>query len=188
MMPRTYLVGLSLGLLILLAGTVGIAAIFDLRSRSESPETVVRGYFQALEAGDAEGALDRVDPARREEWREFVENGVLNEYRIAGIAVRQPSLLARVRGESSAPRNVTVFLDITAWASGDRWQASPRTPLVQHEGRWYLSRPPLAAPDSQLNSSVAASVLVGAATKDELDAGALEAKLPADLVLEVAAV
>jgi hypothetical protein len=147
-MLRTALVGLSLALLVVLAGIVGIAAIADLHGRAASPETVVRGYFEALEAGDAAGALARIDPARREEWRDFVENGVLNEYRISGIAVRQPSLLARARVEPSAPREVTVFLDITAWASGARWEASPRTPLVQREGRWYLSRPPLAPPES----------------------------------------
>jgi hypothetical protein len=141
---RTYLVGFSLALLALLAGIVGVAAVADLRGRAASPEAVARGYFQALEAGDVAGALDRVDPSRREQWREFVENGVLNEYRIAGIAVRQPSLLARVQGEPSAPSDVTVFLDITQWTSGVRWQASPRTALVEREGRWYLARPPLA--------------------------------------------
>ncbi|HEY3117966.1 MAG TPA: hypothetical protein VGK54_14585 [Chloroflexota bacterium] len=122
---------------------VTLGALQDAASRASSPEAVVRQYFQALEAGDAEGALVQIQPTARAAARPFVQNNVRNKYVIAGIAAQQPSLLARLRGQGDAGQSVTVFLDITQAVGGEQWQASPQVPLVEARGRWYLSRAPL---------------------------------------------
>ena len=141
---RTPLVA-SLALIALLVGIVASAAVADYIGRDTAPERMVRRYFAALEAGDAARALDQIAPATREQWSGFVGNGVLNTYRMSGIAVEVPSVQSRLAGsDSRRPRAVTVFLDITQWVDGVRWQAAPRVPLVQVEGRWYLQHPPLA--------------------------------------------
>jgi len=133
-------------LLLLSAGWIAVSAFNDLRGRTSSPEAVVRNYFRALEDGDAPGALAALPPSSRPQWTSFVENGLLNEYRITGIAVRSTSLLDQLGGVPPGPQDVTVFLDITQSVDGVRWQAGPRVPLVQLDGRWYLAHPPLAEP------------------------------------------
>lgn len=136
---------LSLSLLVLLAAVVGLAALGDYLGRESAPESVVRRYFAALEAGDAPRALDEIAPSARDQWSDFVANGVLNSYRIKGIAVQVPSMGARLTGTtpSGGPQTATVFLEITQWVDGVRWQATPRVPLAL-DRRWYLERPPLA--------------------------------------------
>jgi hypothetical protein len=104
---------------------------------------VVRRYFAALENGDVEAALDEITPTARPRSSEFVANGLFNSYRITGLAVREPSLLARALGQEAIPRDVTVFLDITQWTDDVMWQAAPRVPLVRVDGRWYLQHAPL---------------------------------------------
>jgi hypothetical protein len=138
--------GLPLALLLLVIGAVIVAgsAVFDLRTRATSPEATVRRYFDALQAGDVDAALNELSPATRSKDSAFVEAIAGNEYRVVGIAVRSTSLFDQVRGTAPGPREVTVFLDVTETFSGDRWQATPRVPLVQDSGRWYLARAPLA--------------------------------------------
>ena len=116
----------------------------DVTGRATGPEAVIRRYFAALEEGDVDGALEAIAPGARQASTPFVENGVANQYRIVGIAVRHPSLLARMAGEPAGPREATVFLDITQAVDGVRWQASPAVPLAEDAGRWYLARPPLS--------------------------------------------
>lgn len=135
---------LALLLLVFAGALIGMAAVSDLAGRDRAPEAVARRYFAALEAGDAEGALSELAPSGRASWRSFVENGLHNEYRIKGIAVRQPAPLARLWGLPAAPHEATIFLEITLAAEDVRWEAGPRVPLVQEAGRWYLTRPPLA--------------------------------------------
>jgi hypothetical protein len=133
--------------IVLLAVTsliVAAGAVTDLRERRSSPETIVRGYFAALEGGDEDAALAALAPAVREDWTAFVENSLNNTYRVSGIAVRQPSFLERLQGAPAAPTDLTVFLDITQWADGVRWQAGPEVDILQADGRWYLAKPPLA--------------------------------------------
>jgi hypothetical protein len=105
---------------------------------------VVRRYFAALEAGDVDAALAQLAPPMQTRDVAFVENGVGNRYHIAGIAVQEPSLLARLGGQPAGPTDVTVFLDITQAIDQVRWQAGPRIPVREIDGRWYLARPPLA--------------------------------------------
>ena len=136
---RAALVLLVAACLLLLA-----SAAVDLRERRSSPEAVARNYFAALEAGDAEAAMDAIAPEARVQWTEFVENGVGNTYRVRGVAVHEPSLLAQWSGEPGLPTDITVFLDITEAVDGVEWQADPQVPLVHEAGRWYLAKPPLA--------------------------------------------
>ncbi len=113
----------------------------------------MRRYFTALEGGDVPGALSTLAPPVSDRDVAFVENGLGNRYRITGIAVRQPSLLARFVGAPAAPTEVTVFLDITQAVDDVRWQAGPRVMVREIDGRWYLARPPLA-PESTPSDSL----------------------------------
>jgi len=135
---------LSFALLAVAGGIVLLAAVQDVRGRDASPEAVIRGYFTALEAGDLDGALQAIDPSARAASASFVANMLTNEYRISGIAVRQPSVLGRLMGEPDGAREATIFLAITQAVDGIRWEAGPRVRLVQQGQRWYLARPPLA--------------------------------------------
>jgi hypothetical protein len=107
-------------------------------------ETVVRQYFTALERGDVDGALAALAPPVSDRDVAFVENGIGNRYRVTGVAVRQPSVMARLGGAPADPSEVTVFLDITQAVDDARWQAGPRVEVREIAGRWYLARPPLA--------------------------------------------
>lgn len=131
----------ALALLTATAVVIIVSAVGELALRAAPgrPESVVRRYFAALEAGDIDGALTEVVPSGRAASRAFVENVVGNEYRITGIAVRHGP-------KGGGPRDVTIFLDITQAADGARWQAGPRVPLVEMDGRWFLASPPLWAP------------------------------------------
>jgi hypothetical protein len=134
----------TLMLLVLTIGVILFGVVNDLRSRPTSVETVVRRYFTSLEAGDVEAALAALAPPVRERDIAFVENLVGNRYQIAGIAVREPSLLARLGGQPAGPTDVTVFLEVTQATDDTRWKAGPRVPVREINGRWYLGRPPLA--------------------------------------------
>ena len=134
----------SLLLLAFAGALIGMAAASDALGRDRAPEAVARRYFAALEAGDAEGALGEVAPSARGMWRPFIQNGLYNQYRIKGIAVRQPSPLDRLLGSPAVSREATIFLEITLATEDVRWEAVPRVPLVEEAGRWYLARPPLA--------------------------------------------
>ncbi|MSQ23444.1 MAG: hypothetical protein EXR58_02675 [Chloroflexi bacterium] len=132
-----------MSVLILLMGlVVAGTGIADFSGRSRSPEASVERYFAALEAAEPETALAEIAPAGREQAAAFVRNSLGNRYQITGIAVRYPSLLARLGGEADRPIAVTVFLDITQ-KDGSRWQAGPQVALVQEEGRSYLESAPL---------------------------------------------
>ncbi len=135
---------LALALLGLSVAIVLVGAAIDALGRPSSVEARARGYFAALERSDADEALRALPPSRRDAWVDFVENGLENEYRVLGTAVRHSSLIDRVRGGPAGPHDVTVFLDITEAVGGVRWQAAPRVPLVEEDGIWYLARPPLA--------------------------------------------
>ena len=144
--PRPSYLAASLGLLGFASAVIVAGAILDVAGRTQSPETVARRYFTALEASDVAGALAELAPSDRGRWVPFVENGVANEYRVLGVAIRHPSLISRFLGAAGEPTDLTVFLDITQAVDGVRWQATPRVPLVFREGRWFLAHPPLAPP------------------------------------------
>jgi hypothetical protein len=134
----------TLALLGLTIGVIIVGVVNDVRSRPASVESVVRRYFAALEAEDVDGALETLAPPVSERDVAFVRNGVGNRYRIAGIAVREPSAVARLGGEPAGPTEVTVFLNITQAADQTPWQAGPRVAVREIGGRWYLAHPPLA--------------------------------------------
>jgi len=144
--PLVSRAGLVVGMLLLgfAAVTSLAAAVLDPPRRASSPEAVVRGYFNALEAGDAEAALMQLAPSGRGRWIDFVENSLGNDYRVLGVAVRQTSMVDRLRGAAAGPQEVTTFVEVTQAVGGERWRAGPRVPLVDQDGRWYLERPPLA--------------------------------------------
>jgi hypothetical protein len=103
---------------------------------------MIRSYFLGLEQLDADRSVEQIVPEARKRLTPFIENGAGNRYEIVGIAVEEPSILARLAGAPEDPTAATIFLDITQ-ADGLRWQASPRVPLVRRDGRWYLGEAPL---------------------------------------------
>jgi hypothetical protein len=131
-------------LLAIVLVVLGVGAVADVLSRSAGVEGTVRRYFSALEVGDVDGALSTLATPVRERDVAFVENGVGNRYRVVGVAVRQPSLLARFAGLAPGPNQVTVFLDVTQQMDDARWQAGPTVGVREQDGRWVLERPPLA--------------------------------------------
>jgi len=135
---------LAVVLLILCGAIVVVAAGQDLRARDSSVEAVARGYFAALQRGDLDAALLAIQPPARASSVAFVANLLGNEYRVQGVAVHEPALLDRLRGVPAGPQDVTVFIDVTEAASGARWQAGPKVPVVEEGGRLYLARPPLS--------------------------------------------
>lgn len=123
--------------------TIAVAMAERVQPRP-SPDEVVRAYFSGLQELDADRSVAQIVPEMRPRVTAFVENGAGNVYRITGVAVERPSLMARWAGSSGAARNATVFLDITQ-ADGMRWQATPRVELVYLD-RWYLADAPLRPP------------------------------------------
>jgi len=119
------------------------SAVRDARGRAAQPETTIRAYFTALHDENLDDALLALAPATRGRDEGFVENGLGNDYRVVGVAVRSASILDRLTG-TTVPSEATVFLDVTEAVSGSTWQATPRVSLVQQDGRWYLARAPLA--------------------------------------------
>jgi hypothetical protein len=114
----------------------------DAIERRSGPEPAIRAYFAGLEDLDADRSVEQIVPEARPRLTPFIENGAGNHYGIVGIAIGQPSILARVAGASNNSVAATVFLDITQ-ADGARWQAAPRVPLVRRDGRWFLEDAPL---------------------------------------------
>jgi len=134
----------TLLLLVVAALVVAGGVVGDARGRDASPENLVRAYFSALERGDLEAALAAIQPSARASSVSFVANALDNEYRVEGVAVRSPSLLERLRGETPDPQEATAFIEVTEAVSGARWQAAPKVALVAEGGRVYLAKPPLA--------------------------------------------
>ncbi|MPZ15881.1 MAG: hypothetical protein GEU73_15905 [Chloroflexi bacterium] len=142
---RGWGLGVYVACLVLGAGAavILVAAAADLAERGSGTETLAQHYFAALEAKDLQAALDAIDPEFRKQATPFVESNLGNTYRVTGVAVRHTSVVARLGGAPAGPVEVTVFLDITQRENGFQWQAGPRVPVVQRDGRLYLARPPL---------------------------------------------
>jgi hypothetical protein len=122
-------------LLLLLA--VAILGVEALERPSAAVEAGVRRYASAVSNGDLEAALAEIAPEQRANSRDFVANQLGNIYDVTGVAVRTGSLLGR-------PTDVTTDLDIDRAFPDQFYQASPRVPVEQVDGRWYLAAPPLA--------------------------------------------
>jgi hypothetical protein len=124
------------GALILLVGL----AILGVEARNRPAAAVeagVRRYALAVSNGDLDAALAEIAPERRGEASDFVKNQLGNVYDVTGVAVRTSSLLGR-------PVDVTTNLDVNRAYPEQYYQAAPREPVEQVDGRWYLMEPLLA--------------------------------------------
>ena len=130
--------------LLLVTAAVSVIAPLAEDRGAGAPDALVRQYFAALTNGDTDEALEALAPAARARWATFAQNGVFNDYRVQGVAVRQASLFDALRSSPAGPRDVTVFVEVTEAVSGAQWQAGPTIPLVVENARVYLARPPLA--------------------------------------------
>jgi hypothetical protein len=126
----------------LLAVLVLAVGLLQLGSRSDvAVENVVRRYAAAVGARDLDAALDEIAPDSREAYREWVESQLGSEYEVRGIAVHAPSLLGRAGRQ---PFEVAAVMDVNRRFPGEFFSATPRVPVEQVAGRWYLSKPLLA--------------------------------------------
>jgi hypothetical protein len=139
---RTALVG------VLLALTALAIAGLELADRPEvSVESSVRRYAAAVTTGDLDLAMAEIAPDQRERWAAWVRGQLGNVYEVRGIAVRSPSILERLtQHPPGGPREVTTVLDVDRDYPDEFYQPTPRVPVEQFEGRWYLAAPLLAAP------------------------------------------
>jgi hypothetical protein len=125
-----------------LLAVAGLAAFLGppVETRQRAPEGIARAYLLAVEDGNVDAALATIDPARRDELREWVELQARNRYEIVTLVIGQPSVLDRLAGRDDPPVWVTVLADVTP-ISGGRWRSTSTAPLVQRDGIWYLTRP-----------------------------------------------
>ena len=135
---RVSLVRLALSLL----AVAGIIAVLGpvMETRQRAPEGIARAYLRAVEQGDIEAALATIEPSQRESQRERVELQVRNRYDVVTLVLGRPSLVDRLTGHETAEAWVTVLADVTS-VVGDRWRSTSTSPLVEHDGVWYLTRP-----------------------------------------------
>jgi hypothetical protein len=138
------------GLIALLA--LAILGVEFWHRPSSAVEAGVRRYALAVSNGDLDAAMAEIAPEQRGNWDDFVRNQLGNVYDVTGVAVRASSILGR-------PTDVTTDLDVNRAFPDQYYQASPREPVEQVDGRWYLAAP-LLAPTSELQPD-------GSATKPE---------------------
>ncbi|MDQ3811837.1 MAG: hypothetical protein M3336_16260 [Chloroflexota bacterium] len=128
---------------LLVALALAAVGVSVLDRAEASVETSVRRYASAVTSGDLGGALAELAPARREMWREWVSGQLGNVYQVRGIAVRSPSVIARL-SRGGGPLEVTVVLDVNRDYPDLFYQPTARVPVEASDGRWYLAEPLLA--------------------------------------------
>jgi len=108
-------------------------------------EGSVRRYAAAVSTSDLDGAMAEIAPDQRATWTDWVHGQLGNVYEVRGIAVRAPSLVQRLTAHvPGGPTEVTAILDVNRDSPDEFYQPTPRTPVEQFEGRWYLANPLLA--------------------------------------------
>jgi hypothetical protein len=113
-----------------------------MEGRERSAERAVRGYLEAIQAGDVNAALEMLEPSVRPEWRIFVEHQAGDQFRVVGLSVQRAALLSGLP-HWGIPRSVTLTAAI-AGKGGEHWQATARVPGRPDGDRWYAERPPFA--------------------------------------------
>src|SRR5215207_4888529 len=132
-----------------LLGLMAVAVVmFGVVAREDAVSGSVRRYAAAISSANLEAALDEIAPRQRETWRGWIEGQLGNVYEVRGIAVRSHSLVDRaLRAATADPFEVSVVLDVNRDFPDYFFQPTPRVPVEQGDGRWYLSQPPLAGRD-----------------------------------------
>jgi hypothetical protein len=137
-MKLVVLNGVLLALMAVAVGMYGLVARTDSAIGGS-----VRRYAAAMSEADLDGAMAEIAPGRREAWRAWIAGQLGNVYEVRGIAVRSPSLLQG----TGTPFEVSIVLDVNREYPDYFFQPTPRVPVEQVDGRWYLSQPPLADRD-----------------------------------------
>ena len=138
---------------LLLASLAAVILGVQLTDRGAAQvDTSVRRYAAAVSTGNLDAAVQEIAPPARPRWRDWIAGQLGNVYEVRGVAVRAPSLLDRfTRHTASAPSEVTVALDVNRGYPDEFYQPTPRVPVQQVDGRWYLVEP-LLAPEAVLSS------------------------------------
>jgi hypothetical protein len=137
------LVGVSLVLLLGLAGAIGYVQLSDRSSREL--RAGVERYARALEKQDLQATLEEIAPSHRGEWTEFVRSQLGNIYEVKGFAVRGPSPLERLsQRQGGDATELTVYMDVNRGWPDFFFQPTTRIPVTVEGGRYYLAAPPLA--------------------------------------------
>ena len=129
------LVMLNAALLTLVAVAIVGVEVWD---RPEAAvESSVRRYAAAVSNADLDAAMAEIAPPERAAWTDWVEGQLGNIYNVTGVAVRAGSVLGK-------PTEVTTGMDINRGDLDQFYKASPRVPVEEVDGRWYLSAPLLS--------------------------------------------
>src|SRR5690348_5604622 len=129
------LLWVNAALLVLVAAAIVGVEAWD--RPSSAVEASVRRYSAAVSNADLDAAMAEIAPAERPRWRDWVNGQLGNVYDVTGIAVRTTGLLGQ-------PTEVTTDLDVNRAYPDQYYQASPRVPLEQDGGRYFLAAPLLA--------------------------------------------
>jgi hypothetical protein len=113
---------------------LAIVAVETVDRPEASVEASVRRYAAAISHADMDAAMAEIAPDQRHLWSDWVHSQLGNIYDVRGIAVRAPSLLA-------GPTEVTVDLDVNRGFPDEFYQPTPRVPVEQYDGTWYLAAP-----------------------------------------------
>lgn len=133
---------------LLLALTTGAVLLVQVSARDwAAVEGNVRRYAAAISASNPEAALAEIVPDQRATWAPFVDEMVGDHYDVKSIAVRTPSLLARLTTRAAMrPIEVTTTMDVNKDVPGAFYQPTTRVPVVIVDGHAYLGAPLLALP------------------------------------------
>jgi hypothetical protein len=131
---------------VLLLLTALAVVLFGLVARADTAiASSVRRYAAAVGASNLEAAIAEITPSQRDMWRDWISGQLGNVYEVRGVAARSPSLLQRARGAGvGGAYEVSIVLDVNRDYPTFYFQPTPRVPVEQVDGRWYLSQPPLA--------------------------------------------
>ena len=126
--------------MLLVAVVVLAGAWSDRAARANGPEAALAEYASAVHRHDLEGALGQVAPEIRSSSAQFVQWQLGNSYTLLESAVRGPSIIEGLRGGGEQETTIVVTVDIQE-EGGARWRTTEELPVIQSDGRWYLSRP-----------------------------------------------
>lgn len=137
--------------LLLLSIAAAVLAVQGLDRGSPAVDAAVRRYAQSVTRQRLQDAAGEIAPSTRGQWEPWIASQLGNIYEITGLAVRHPSLLARLTtGAAPGPTEVTVILDLNR-GYREFYQPTTRVRVLFEEGRWYLAEP-LLAPETSASA------------------------------------
>lgn len=133
---------------LLVAGAMAVVLGYLADRSTREVQGLADRYLLAVQRKDLPAALDTIDPEERGRWAAWIDHQTGNRYQVEGLAVRAPSLIARlVGGAGGSPTEVAITARITL-ESGEPWDRPAVTVvhLVRRDGRLWFREPPFHPP------------------------------------------